>query len=68
MSELPEIGREDAMACWLASLHGNAALALELERLGISDPEDSLENATKLRPMLLEAVERELAEARERNR
>ena len=35
-----------------------------LEKLGISDPEDSLEDASKLRPIVLEEAETRVQEAR----
>lgn len=52
-----EIGPDEAMEVWLACLCGDAEVALELERLGIADEDDSLEVAGALRPMILEIVE-----------
>lgn len=57
------LGREGAMELWMSALSGVAELALALEKLGISDEEDSLEDAHRLRPTLLAAVEREAREA-----
>ena len=52
-----KITPEEAMELWMAALHGASALALELERLGICNPDESLENAQGLRPVVLDAAE-----------
>ncbi len=52
-----EVGREDAMVIWLASLAGPAPLAYQLERLGLSSREDSLEDARTMIPLLHRAIE-----------
>jgi hypothetical protein len=45
-----EIMPGEAMELWMAALYGAPALAVELERLGICDLDESLENAQRLRP------------------
>ena len=59
MSRLDGIGQHEAWRLWMAALHGNAELALELEKLGIAseDGDESLKEAAALRPMILEMVE-----------
>ncbi len=62
--KIDDLNSDQTMELYLACIVGDAALALELERLELSDQEDSLIDAQKLRPMLLDAVE----EARRRGR
>ncbi len=52
------ISPEEATRLHVAAIVGVAHLAGELEDLGISDEEESLEDAWLLRPMILEEVER----------
>ncbi len=52
-----EIGPDEAMTLTCAGIVGTAELALELERLGLSDEDDSLLDAARLRPVLLDAVQ-----------
>lgn len=56
---------DDATRLHVASIVGVAALAHELEELGISDPEESLDDARALRPMIFEEVEKVRREAAE---
>ena len=41
---------------YVAALHSTAALAWQLERLRVSDPDESLDDARALRPQLLQTV------------
>ncbi len=52
-----EVGREDAMVIWMASLARPAPLVYQLERLGHSSCDDSLEDARRMIPILHRAVE-----------
>jgi hypothetical protein len=54
---IEEIGPSEAVELWLGALHGAPALARERERLSLSDEEDSLVNAQRLRPVILAAVD-----------
>ncbi len=52
-----EVGRDDAMVIWMASLAGPAPLAYQLERLGHSSRDESLRDARAILPLLHAAVE-----------
>lgn len=54
---IEKISPEDAMALWCAALVSVRELAVTLERLGPADEDESLHEARRLRPRLLEAVE-----------
>ena len=49
---------DDAETLYVAAVVGAPELAIELERLGISDPDESLQDARLLRKDLLETVAR----------
>lgn len=53
-----ELHPDDLMRLGLAAIVGRAHLAAELERVGISSEDDSLEDAVKLRPKVMAEVER----------
>ncbi len=53
-----DLGPAEHERLYLAALTGDVWLAHELEALGLSDPEDSLDDAKGLSSMILEAVER----------
>lgn len=55
--KVEDLGQAGAMAIWMASLSGTVELARQLEIFGISDPEDSLENARQIRPVVLAVAE-----------
>lgn len=55
---MSRVSPDDAEILYTAAVVGAPELALQLERLGISDPDDSLEDARHLRRDLLETVER----------
>jgi hypothetical protein len=57
VEEIKEIGRDEAMELRTGTLHG-PALALQLARLGSSDKAVGLEEASRLRPVQLEVIER----------
>jgi hypothetical protein len=61
---IEEIARGEAWPLYLASLAGDMELALQLERLGLSDEEDSLVDARRLRPVLFASVEAAVEEVR----
>jgi hypothetical protein len=50
------LGKDGAWRLWMASLCGTPDLALELELLGLSSEEESLDDARSLRPMILDAM------------
>jgi hypothetical protein len=52
------INPDEATRLHLAAIVGVAPLAGELKNLGLSDEEESLEDAWLLRPMILEEVEK----------
>jgi hypothetical protein len=52
-----ELGPDAAIVVWLACVHGGPALAFQLERLGMSDQDDLLEDAARLRLVILESAE-----------
>lgn len=54
----PSIDPDAASRLHVAAVVGNAALACELEDLGISSPEESLRDARFLRPRILTNVDR----------
>lgn len=54
----PKLNPDDAEALYVAAVVGAPYLALQLERLGISDPDESLQDARYMRRDLLETVER----------
>lgn len=54
----PRLDPDDANILYTAAVVGAPELALQLERLGISAPEESLEDARHLRRDLLQTVER----------
>ena len=56
MSE--RIDPDDALTLYAAAIVGAPELALQLERLGISDPDESLQDARHFRRDLLETVDR----------
>jgi hypothetical protein len=58
----PKVDPDEALT--LYAVAGPPYLALQLERLGISDPEESLEDARFLRRDLLETVDRRRTEQR----
>ncbi len=60
--KIEELDSDQLMELYLGCVVGDAALAFELERLGLSDQEDSLLDAQRLRPRLLEAVDQERRE------
>ena len=57
-TEPKRVDHDEALTVYAASVVGAPELALQLERLGISDPDESLEDARLLRKDLLEEVER----------
>ena len=54
----PKVDPDDALTLYTAAVVGSPELALQLERLGISDPDESLEDARYMHRDLLETVER----------
>ncbi len=60
-----EIDQDTAMQLYAAAVVGSPYLAVELERLGLSEPADSLQDARRLRRDLLEEVERAKKEQRD---
>lgn len=70
MSEVSEkierLSEEDLRGLHVAAIVSEAALALELLRLGFAeDDEEALEDAASLRPTLLAEIDRARAEAGE---
>ncbi len=59
-----EIGPEETPHIYLAATIGNVRLALEHEDLGLSDEEDSLTDARRLRPIVLAIAEAAIEAAR----
>ncbi len=55
--KIEELGPGEAMALTCAGIVGTAELAWELERLNLSNQDDSLEDAASMRPVLLDVVE-----------
>lgn len=53
----------DAQTVYVAALCDEDELAQQLKRLGISEPEEALDDAIAVRPMLLAEVERVRREA-----
>ncbi len=60
MSErgFPHVGEDEAMTLYLASLAGEAELARQLERMGLSDGESCVRDAAWLKPILWAAAEK----------
>jgi hypothetical protein len=54
----PQLGRDDAMTLFVASIVSDAHLACELERLSLSDAAESVADAMDLRPQILAEIER----------
>jgi hypothetical protein len=52
------VDRDDALTLAAASVFSTPALALELERLQLSDPDDSLRDAQDLRRAIIGEMER----------
>ncbi len=59
---LKALSEEDMQALIVAAIVGQAELAVEQERTGLSDEDDSLENARWARRLILAAVEWERQE------
>ncbi len=57
MKPIEDLTPEDRECLGLAATVGTAMLASELERLGLSDEEDSLLDASRLRPLVLAHIE-----------
>jgi hypothetical protein len=57
------IGQDEALTLYTAALVGAPYLALQLERLGLSDPSESLQDARLFRRDLLAEVEKARKEA-----
>lgn len=55
---MEEIDQDEALILYTAAIVGSPYLAVELERLGLSEPSESLEDARRLRRDLLEEVEK----------
>jgi len=53
-----EMDQDTAMQLYAAAVVGSPHLAVELERLGLSEPAESLQDARLLRRDLLEEVEK----------
>lgn len=51
------IDQENAQTLYTAAVVGTAHLARELERLDILDEDESLEEATALRPLILDEID-----------
>jgi hypothetical protein len=51
------LGSDEAVSLYLGAILGDAMLAVELERLGLSNEAESFEDARLLRLEILEAVE-----------
>lgn len=51
------LGEEDMQSVVTAAIVGHAELAVQFERVGLSDEDDSMEDAQGLRPYLMAAVE-----------
>jgi hypothetical protein len=58
------IGEDEALTLYAAAVVGSPELAVQLERLGISEPHEALRDARYMRRDLLETVERARKECR----
>lgn len=61
----PKVDPDEALTLYAAAVVGAPELALQLERLGVSEPDEALEDARLVRRDLFAEVERLRREQRE---